>query len=270
MREKGNKTKKNNREAKRKRIIELNQKVFEQKITDDELIELYKLTKHKKCEKGNFSIKEGTEPKEQSLLITKIPFSQNKKLYQKEYIDENNNILTKEYIVEYYLGGVEKKQFRKQITQFGIKQYSRNWDENRHLIKKEQNRKSRENLKKFRNEIQQKKAVDTKLKEENEMIKKMREGEYIENGLGYYDDAGIFNFTKEYKLTQFKRKMKMWMMITIGNLKKFNKWYYIPQFEIKREADRIEELKRYAKEASVPLSYVPPFVALLQKQKNKK
>jgi hypothetical protein len=268
MSEKGQKTKKENRDAKRNRIIYLNQKVFEQKITDDELIELYKLTKHKNYENLTFTIKGKSQPIEQSLLLVKVHFSYDKKKYQKEYIDENNNILTKEYIVEYYLGGCAKSNFTKQISVFGIKQYSRNWDENRNLIKKQQNRESRENLKKARKELKQKKAADKKLKYENEIINKMRKAEIIDQGWCYYDDG--FNYTQEYKFNLFKKKIKEWVRNTIYDLKRLEEHSYIPPIEIKREDARIEELKRYAKDASVSLPFVPPFVRLLKNEINKK
>jgi hypothetical protein len=264
MLEKGQKTKKENRDAKRKRIIELNQKVFEQKITEEELIELYKLTKHKNYEKGNFTIKGKSKPIEQTLLLVKLPFSYKNKLYQKEYIDENNNILTKEYIVEYYLGGVEKKQFRKQITKFGIRQYSRNWDENRNLIKKQQNRESRENLKKVRKELKQKKAVDTKLKEENEMINKMREAEYIDKGWGYYDDAGNFNLTEEYKFQRLKEQVKEWVKTTLENINREREYKRINatfDLEEMKEAQRLEAARMVEAERNDVFS--SPFVTPL-------
>jgi hypothetical protein len=240
MREKGNKTKKNNREAKRKRIIELNNKVFNKKITDDELKELYKLTGHKNYENIRFDIKEGGTPKEQSLLLSKCI---NSYKYQKEYIDENNNILTKKYIVEYYLGGKEKTNFQRAYSAFGIVDYSRNWDENRNLIKKQQNRESRENFKKARKELKQKKAADKKLKEENEIINKMREAEYIEKGFGYYDDAGKFFLTEGYKFQRLKAQVKEWVTTTLEKEKREREYKRINaafNLEEMKEAQRLE------------------------------
>jgi hypothetical protein len=175
MRKKGEKTKKNNREFNREVIIALNNEVFHKCISDDDLKRLYELTKHKNYENVDLYIKEIRGDKHNYIYK-----STNSYKYKKEYIDENNNILTREYIIEFYLGGKEKSNFREQIYRFGIKPYSRVWDENRNIIEKEKDRKSIDNIKNYRNELIRKRKENVKFRDEQKIIDRIREAEYDE------------------------------------------------------------------------------------------
>jgi hypothetical protein len=112
-----------NRKEKVDRIIELNGKKLNGTIHPDEIEELKELTKPKeKEEKG-----ENGFPLNGTLYDEGYNgnFSYNKKVLNKGkrktyYIDKNNYVLTKQYVIDNYFGGKETKNFNKQIKQYSI------------------------------------------------------------------------------------------------------------------------------------------------------
>jgi hypothetical protein len=116
---------------KRDRIKELNELKKEGKLNYNETEELKELVKPKEKKENEIRKTHISNMGDNGISFynykgefCETKKSSKKKKYTTYYVDENNYVMTKEYVAENYFGGKETKNFKKQIEPYNIKKIS--------------------------------------------------------------------------------------------------------------------------------------------------